>query len=249
MPAELDRRDIVITDTTEPLTALPDTPRFAAEAVLFDLDGTLIDTAGGICHALNQVLTRNGFSEVSLQTTRAQVSHGAFNLVEKALGAGKPRDERLVARLRAEFLEAYTGSLLHDTRLYPGVRALLQALGERRIPWGIVTNKSERFVFPLLKAFALEATCGCVVCGDTTPYLKPDPAPLLEAGRRLGRRGAALLYLGDAEKDMLAARRAGMTGILAGYGYIDPAAELSGWQAAHAISEPLELIDCLGPAQ
>ncbi len=247
---EPDCRTVVITSNTEPFKASQ--PALPADAVLFDLDGTLIDTAGGICHALNRVLRRNGLAEVSLEVTRSQVSHGAFNLVEKALAAtGDEQDagER-IAELRDEFLEAYKDSLLHDTRLYPGIPELLAELGQRRIPWGIVTNKSERFVYPLLQAFALEATNGCIVCGDTTPYLKPDPAPLLEAGRRLGlARQAALVYLGDAEKDMLAARRAGMNGVIARYGYIDPAVDLDGWKAAHAITAPLELVNCLGPAR
>lgn len=209
------------------------------DAVLFDLDGTLLDTAPDIMHAINQVLKSENIAPASIDQVRPQVSHGAFRLIENILGPDVDLQHK--EHLRSCFLQAYQQNLVQDTQLYSGISELLALLDTCSIPWGIVTNKSERFTLPLLEPFNLIPKNGCIVCGDTTPYLKPNPAPLLEAVKILGIPSEKIIYVGDAQKDMLAAKRAKITGVLAQYGYLDEQTDVDNWLHKFSITHPDDL--------
>jgi len=147
--------------------------------------------------------------------------------------------------MRDEFLDEYEAHLLRDSILFDGVPDLLDGIEARGLAWGIVTNKVARFTVPLVGLLGLDARAGCVVCGDTTPHAKPHPAPLLEAARRIGQAPGRCLYVGDDERDMVAARSAGMGAIIAGYGYLGSATPPSAWDADHIIDSPTGLLGLL----
>ncbi|MEO8040850.1 MAG: HAD-IA family hydrolase [Betaproteobacteria bacterium] len=212
-------------------------------AVLFDLDGTLADTAPDLGGALNRMRGRRSFAPLSLDTLRPHASSGARGLIGAGFGIAPGHSD--YEALRVEFLEDYEANLMRDTVLFDGVTALLDALEARQLFWGIVTNKIERFTLPLVGLLGLDPRAGCVVCGDTTPYAKPHPAPLLEAARRLDLAPDRCVYVGDDERDIKAARSAGMGAIAAGYGYLGntPPQE---WGADHIIQSPGALLEILG---
>ncbi len=194
--------------------------------VLFDLDGTLLDTAPDMGGALNELLAEHGASPLPATLIRPWVSNGAAALVRLGFGDLEPERHE---ELRVRFLDLYAGRLARETRLFPGGDMLLDALEAARIPWGIVTNKPGWLTDPLLDALGLAARASVVVSGDTLPEKKPHPAPLWLAAERLAVAPAAIAYLGDAERDMVAARAAGMRAVAATWGYIDPVAGHSGW--------------------
>jgi 2-phosphoglycolate phosphatase len=194
--------------------------------VLFDLDGTLLDTAPDMGGALNELLVEHGAQPLPAALIRPWVSNGAAALVRLGFGAVDPvRHEHL----RLRFLELYARRLAYETRLFPGGDALLTALESAGVPWGIVTNKPGWLTDPLLESLGLAARAGVVISGDTLPEKKPHPAPLWLAAERLAVAPAAIAYLGDAERDMVAARAAGMRAVAATWGYIDPVAGHGGW--------------------
>jgi 2-phosphoglycolate phosphatase len=223
------------------------------QAVLFDLDGTLLDTAPDMGGALNELRAEHDLAPLAAAAIRPWVSNGAAALVR--LGFGEPEPARFEA-LRQRFLELYAGRIAHETRLFEGGAALLEALEAEDIPWGIVTNKPGWLTDPLLEALALRARARTVVSGDTLPEKKPHPRPLLFAAARLGRIPGACVYLGDAERDMLAARAAGMHGVIARFGYLDPACVCEDWPSVASILHLDELLPWMrgqglaaGPAQ
>jgi len=214
----------------------------AERAVLFDLDGTLADTAPDLGAALNRLRADQGLEPVPLERLRPFASAGARGLVHAGLGV-KPGDEDYEA-LRTAFLEAYRENTCVDTRLFPGVPELLAELEGRDIPWGIVTNKATRFTDRIVETLGLSPAC--VVCGDTTEHLKPHPAPLLHAAEQLRLPTGACLYLGDDLRDVQAALAAGMRAIAVGWGYHHP--ENGGprsWKAEAVIAQPRDLIALL----
>ncbi len=216
------------------------TDRFAAQAMLFDLDGTFADTAPDLGHALNVLLAARGRPILPLEHIRKVASSGARGL----LGLGfqlRPGDPEYDA-LAAEFLDLYEQRLCADTRLFPGIAELLSALEAHGLPWGIVTNKAKRFTLPLMRLLGLDQRAGCVVCGDSTPYRKPHPQPLLAAADALGLAPSACLYLGDDERDMIAGRAAGMRVAIAEYGYLGEGNPPHTWVADMRVSHPLELL-------
>jgi phosphoglycolate phosphatase len=203
--------------------------------VLFDLDGTLLDTAPDMGGALNELLAEHGEPALPAGIIRPWVSNGAAALVRLGFADADPdRHERL----RLRFLELYSRRLARESRLFPGGEELLDALEAAGLRWGIVTNKPGWLTDPLLDALGLAARAGVVVSGDTLPETKPHPAPLRFAAERIAVAPAAIAYLGDAERDMIAARAAGMRAVAATWGYIDPVAGHSGWpfdDALHAL--------------
>jgi phosphoglycolate phosphatase len=213
------------------------------DAVLFDLDGTLADTAPDLAAALNRVRGDLGLPPVPFARLRPYASHGARGL----LGAGMslaPEDERYLA-LREAFLRHYEQALCVQTTLFDEVADLLAAIEARGLPWGIVTNKAMRFTEPLLDALGLAERAGAVIGGDTTPHAKPHPAPLVEAAQRLGVAPSRCVYVGDAERDVIAGAAAGMATIVALYGYIEPQDAPESWPASGSIATPGELIGWL----
>ena len=218
-------------------------PRKALAAVLFDLDGTLVDTAPDLAYALNLQRRARRRPEVPLSRLRPFVSQGARGMLRE--GFGLTPEHADYAALREEFLDLYAANLCRESRLFHGMPEVLEQLETRRIPWGIVTNKLQRFTLPLLEALGLSERAACIVCGDTTPYTKPHPAPLLAASTWLALEPAACVYVGDDERDVQAGHAAGMVPIVALYGYLGADKPPRQWGAEHYISAPLDLLNLL----
>jgi len=198
------------------------------EAVLFDLDGTLADTAPDMARTVNEMRRRRGLKPVALDVVRPHVSKGARGMILSAFEMTTEHPD--FPAMREEFLSLYEQNLCVDTTLFPGMEALLGRLETEDIAWGVVTNKFERFARPLLEQMGLASRAGVIVGGDTTPKSKPFPEPLLFAAEKVGVKPSAALYVGDDERDVQAARAAGMPVVVAAYGYLgggDPVA----WKA------------------
>jgi len=214
-------------------------------AVLFDLDGTLADTAPDLARALNALLGERGLPPVPLAHTRPLTSSGARGMIKAGFGLTPESDQ--YEALKTRFLELYRADVCVETRLFPGMDELLGALEDRGLPWGIVTNKFDRFTVPLVEALGLGTRAACVVSGDTVARAKPHPDPLLHASRLLALEPAACLYVGDDLRDVQAARAAGMPIIAAGYGYLGNEGDPRDWGADAVIDHPLETLSFLGP--
>jgi N-acetyl-D-muramate 6-phosphate phosphatase len=213
-----------------------------SRAVLFDFDGTLADTAPDLAAAVNRMLVEQGHEPLPIERLRPFASAGARGLVHAAFGI-KPDDTEYAA-LRETFLEYYAERVCEDTRLFPGIGELLEALRAREIRWGIVTNKATRFTEQIVSKLGLNPDC--VACGDTTAHLKPHPASLLHAAEQLRLSPGSCCYLGDDLRDMKAAQAAGMRPIAVEWGYHHPDSGGPGtWQAAAVIGHPLDLMEHL----
>ena len=217
--------------------------RLPVRAVLFDLDGTLIDSAPDLGAALNRMRTARGMPALADGALRPYASHGARGLL--GAGFGITPDQAEFHSLRDEFLASYAAALCERTVLFPGVAALLDGVEQAGLPWGIVTNKATRLTLPLLEALALHLRPGCIVCGDTTARAKPYPDPLFAAAGLLAVPAAACVYVGDAERDMEAGNAAGMATLVARYGYIRDDELPDEWPAAGCLAAPLDLLDWL----
>jgi 2-phosphoglycolate phosphatase len=208
-------------------------------AVLFDLDGTLADTAPDLAAALNLLRKDQGLDELPLERVRPFASAGARGLVRVGFDV-EPGDPEFAA-LRDAFLEHYRDRACVATRLFPGIAELLAALAGRSIAWGIVTNKATRFTDRIVAGLDLKPAC--VVCGDSTPHLKPHPDSLVLAAERLKLQAAQCWYLGDDLRDMQAARAAGMRPVAVQWGYHHPdSGGPDSWQAELVIDRPQDLI-------
>lgn len=212
----------------------------AVAAVLFDLDGTLADTAPDLVAALNRVRADRGLTPLPYSALRPFASHGARGLV--GAGFGVTPADALFPALRDAFLAHYEAALCVHTTLFEDIEALLAVLEARALRWGIVTNKVERYTRPLVDQLRLADRAGTVVCGDTTPHAKPHPEPLLHAARALGVEPGRCLYVGDAARDIEAGVAAGMPTIVARYGYIEPEDTPEDWPAEGIIDRPGELV-------
>ena len=211
--------------------------------VLFDLDGTLADTAPDLGYALNQQRLARGMPELPIEAVRSQASSGARGLLK--IGFGIEPGQSGYETLRDEFLDIYEENLARNSRLFPGVSTLLEQIERRGLRWGIVTNKSERFTFPLLRALALIERAACVICGDTTPNPKPHPAPLLAAAKKLGIPAPQCIYVGDDVRDVQAGHAAGMPVVVARYGYLGNGAPPEQWGADGFVDSPADLLGVL----
>lgn len=210
--------------------------------VLFDLDGTLADTAPDLTGALNRLRMELGLAPVPPEVTRPHTSGGARGMI--GAGLGITPDHREYEALRTRFLDLYGQHICVETRLFPGMAEVLAALEQRKLPWGIVTNKPMRFTQPLVAAMGLATRASCVVSGDTTPHSKPHPASLLHAAREIGLPPAACLYVGDDLRDVQAARAAGMPVVAAAFGYLGQS-DPHTWGADAVIAEPVGLLPLL----
>lgn len=217
-------------------------PAFAVRAVLFDLDGTLADTAPDLGGALNRLRGRAGLPPLPIAELARVASSGARGLL--AAGLDRHPGDADYEALRLAFLDEYAGALTRDSRLFDGVAELLQALGARGLRWGIVTNKAMVYAAPVVQGLGLGDTA-VLVAGDSTPHPKPHPAPLQAACAALGLAPADCLYVGDDERDIQAAHAAGMPGIAAAYGYLGLGTPMAEWGADAAIAQPLDLLPLL----
>jgi phosphoglycolate phosphatase len=213
------------------------------EAVLFDLDGTFADTAPDLAAALNHVRVQRHLFPLSLETVRPQASHGARGLLKLGLDV-EPGDPDY-AILRTAFLEYYAANICVHTSLFEGMEQVVETLEQRGLPWGIVTNKPHRLTVPLMRALGYGKRAACMVSGDTCERAKPYPDPLLKASEIIGASPENCIYVGDDLRDMLAAQAAGMSGIIALYGYIDERANTNSWCADGEINAPLSLLNYL----
>jgi 2-phosphoglycolate phosphatase len=212
------------------------------DAVLFDLDGTLVDTAPDMVSVLAELQRDHGIDPLPYELARANVSNGAIGLLRLAFpeAAGSDFDG-----LHREYLDRYEGSVCVESRIFPDLPNLLDALDDRRCPWGVVTNKPQRMTDPLLAALGLSRRICCAVSGDTLPQRKPDPAPLLYGCEQAGTAPHRAVYVGDAARDMQAARAAGMFTIAAAYGYIVPGDDPVAWEADAIATDTQELANLL----
>ena len=213
------------------------------DAVLFDLDGTLIDSAPDLGAAADKMRTDRGLASLPLSQYRPMAGAGARGMIAVAFGL-TPDDARFDA-LKEEFFSNYELRLTELTYVFEGVAELIAHIGQAGLGWGVVTNKSARFTVPLTQAIPLFNTAGAIVSGDTTAHAKPHPAPLLEAARRLEVLPARCIYVGDDERDIVAGRAAGMPTVAAAYGYLGQAADTQGWNADFTIATPSALLNLL----
>lgn len=216
------------------------------DAVLFDLDGTLADTAGDLAGALNLLRADRGLVPLPVETLRRHASSGARGLLGAGLGL-TPEDEGYDAARKA-FLERYESCLADTTRLFDGVEEMLGTIESRGLAWGIVTNKAERFTGPVVLALGLARRAGAIVSGDTTPHPKPHPAPLLHAAAALGLAPGRCAYVGDDRRDIDAGNGAGMPTLVANWGYLGDGEPASAWPARAWLERPADLRAWL-PAQ
>ena len=213
------------------------------EAVLLDLDGTLVDTAPDLVGVLNTLLAARQRPPIPFALGRNEVSNGALGLIR--LGFGDTASAQQIERLRREFLEIYTADVCVESRLFNGLEDILSKLDERGTGWGIVTNKPHAMTEPLLEALGLIHRPGCVVSGDRLPQRKPHPAPLQLGAQELGVSAQRCVYVGDASRDIDAGRAAGMATIAAAYGYIRAHDDPHRWGASAVIRRPSELLGAL----
>ena len=211
--------------------------------MLFDLDGTLADTAPDLARALNRVRAARQLEPMPVQVTRSYTSSGARGLLK--VGFGLNPEDQGYEELKLQFLQFYAAEICVDTRLFDGMAELLDQLDRGRLPWGVVTNKAERFTLPLLQGLNLDERAACVVGGDTTARAKPHPDPLLHAAAALGLPPSDCLYVGDDLRDVQAARAAGMPVLAARYGYLGDGGSIESWQADAIIEHPREVLDFL----
>lgn len=209
-------------------------------AFLFDLDGTLVDTAPDLIAALNSVLQLNQLSPIPYATLRPLVSNGADALISYGFGENLPKKKHQA--VKASFLNYYQEHLAQESRLFDGFDQVLLQLEKQDIPWGIVTNKPEYLTTPLLNNLQLLKRASCVVCGDQVTQPKPHPESILMACRQLSIAPNTALYLGDAKRDIQAAKLAGLKSIACSYGYIPPDDDITRWQADRIIKHPDELL-------
>jgi len=218
----------------------------AIEAVLFDLDGTLIDSAPDLGAAVDKMRTDRGLPSLAPEDYRPMAGAGARGMLEVAFGLTPEHPE--FALMREEFFVNYENCMTQRTYAFAGVAELIKRLQQRLLAWGVVTNKSQRFTEPLTRAMPLFASARAIVSGDTTPHAKPHPEPLFEAARRLRLDPERCLYVGDDERDIVAGRAAGMGTVAATYGYLGQKTDVGSWGAHATINSPVELLQLLEQA-
>jgi 2-phosphoglycolate phosphatase len=216
------------------------------KAVLFDLDGTLIDSAPDLGSAADKMRRDRGLPSLPDAAYRPMAGAGARGMLSVAFGIGP--DSAEFAAMREEFFTNYEQCMTQRTYVFDGVGAMLRQLEAQGVAWGVVTNKSKRFTEPLAAQMPLFAHAAVVISGDTTPHAKPHPEPLLEAARRLGLEPSQCVYVGDDERDIQAARAAGMYSVAACYGYLGARADTALWGADMEIKSPDQLLQSLSGA-
>ena len=210
------------------------------KAVLFDLDGTLIDSAPDLGAAVDRMRVKRGMPSLPLDTYRPMAGAGARGML--GVGFGLTPQDATFAELKEEFFQEYEANLTDKTTVFADVVEMLSAIEARGMVWGVVTNKAERFTLPISRQMDLFKNAACVVCGDTTPHAKPHPMPLLEAAKRVGFTPEQCIYVGDDERDIIAGRAAGMPTVAAAYGYLGASGETAAWNADATIGSARDLL-------
>ena len=213
------------------------------KTVLFDLDGTLIDTAPDMANALNVLLDEEGCERLSFTAIRPSVSNGSAALVE--LGFPEIADTTIIDRLKKRYLEIYENRLCVDSVLFPGMQQLINHIESQQMNWGVVTNKPGWLTESLMQQIGLAERAACIVCGDTTKNRKPHPEPMYLACKQANALPENCIYVGDALRDIQAGANAGMRTVVANYGYISEADNTADWGADFSVSEANEIIDLL----
>jgi phosphoglycolate phosphatase len=216
------------------------------DVVLFDLDGTLIDSAPDLGAAADQMRVQRGMPSLPLQNYRHMAGAGARGMLSVAFGMTPEHPQ--FAEHKEEFFGNYERCMTERTYAFDGVQALIAQLAQRQLRWGVVTNKSARFTDPLTRAMPLFASAAVVISGDTTAHAKPHPEPLFEAARRIGVDPGRCIYVGDDERDIIAGLAAGMRTVAATYGYLGVKADTAAWGAQASIENPLALLHLLESA-
>lgn len=219
------------------------TPILRPHCILFDLDGTLVDTAPDLAIALNQLLQRHGRAPLTADAIRPVASHGSIGLL--GLGFGLTPDDPAFAPLRHEYLDLYEATHYRASRLFDGLAETLSHIEEAGRRWGIVTNKPARFTEPLLEHLNLRSRAACIVSGDSATQPKPDPAPMHLACQIAGVASTDCLYVGDAERDVIAAHAVGMPCAIAAWGYLGPDDQPETWRAEYQFATPHDLFQNL----
>lgn len=215
-------------------------------AVLFDLDGTLIDSAPDLGAAADKMRTDRGLPSLPAQRYRPMAGAGARGLLAEAFGITPEHAD--FAQMREEFFQNYAARLTQHTTVFAGVPELIAQLQARQLPWGVVTNKIARFTDPLVQALPLFESAATVVSGDTTAHAKPHPAPLLYAAQQLNVSASDCVYVGDDERDIVAGLAAGMGTVAATYGYLGAQADANQWGAHAVVNSPQALLQYLNLA-
>jgi phosphoglycolate phosphatase len=213
------------------------------EAVLFDLDGTLIDSAPDLAGAANDLRAQHGLLPLPYEHLRPMVGSGARGMVGVAFGV-RPGDASFEP-LRDAFLARYAERLLQETRVFAAIEPVLQVLADAGLRWGIVTNKAMRFAEPVVQGLNLHHRSSVLIAGDSTPHAKPHPAPLLEAARRLDLPASRCIYVGDDLRDVQAGRSAGMATLAAAWGYLGAGEAIESWGADVVLDLPEQLLTWL----
>ena len=215
--------------------------KFDLSCVLFDLDGTLLNTAPDLTTALNKALLNFNHPEVSVNAITPYISYGAAVMIDTAL------EQQLTESAKADILEwllnYYENHIAVNTHLYNGMSELLATLEANGIPWGVITNKRERMTHPLMQALNLTKRSACIICGDTTAHSKPHPEPMLTACRQIQVSPEECLYIGDAQHDIAAGKAANMKTLAATWGYLKPDDQPQNWGADALIHQPAEILD------
>lgn len=218
---------------------------FQLRCVLFDLDGTLVDTAPDLIASMNYAFLEHGHAQVDAASVRPFISHGAAAMIQDCLGEQLSVDAQ--AELLNTMLACYEANIAEHSQFFPGIPAILSALEALGVKWGVVTNKRERFTTPLMAALGLDNRAACIVSGDTTPFPKPHPEPMWEACKRAAVKPTECVYIGDASHDITAGKRVAMKTLAAVYGYLKPDDQPETWGADALIRSPDELMPWLEP--
>lgn len=213
------------------------------KAILFDLDGTILDTAHGLTFALNELRTNFELPTVDVSVVREYAGKGVTPMFKQFLNLEE--NEVSETALREQYLSIYRECMIGQTDYFDGMKDVLTYLDKKDLPWGIVTNKHAWLTEPLLDSLSLSERAACLVCGDTLPLQKPDPAPLLHACELIDVDANTSVYIGDSQNDIIAGSKSGMKTILAAYGYLPKNVDHTQWNADHTITQPVDLLEIL----
>jgi phosphoglycolate phosphatase len=214
--------------------------------VLFDLDGTLVDTAPDLITCLNEAFIEHGLNACPISQLKQKVSFGIEVMIDSCVDSSVSQHDRRV--ILEGMLTRYEQNIAAYSQFFEGMPAVLAYLDDCQMPWGIVTNKRERFTHRLVDALGLTPRLACAISGDTTPHPKPHPAPLFEASKRVGVAAHDCVYIGDAQHDIVAGKQAGMMTLVAAYGYLQPDDVPQTWGADGIVESPLAILDWLQSA-